>query len=1086
MSSSVHSDPGQTSSAGPAGPQPASADRSALLLEALRLERSRYQHLSTADFERLCALVVSYHDIFALSEDVIGCVPISKGVYHKVPTAPDLEPLRRRGYSLSMHERLFLKVEIQRLLRLGVIQPSSSPWMSPVVMVAKPNGKLRLTVDFRLINQHTVADPYPLPTVEDVLASMAGSTMWSQIDAVTGFWQIPVDPADVPKCGFTTPFGNFEWVRMPMGMVSAPATYQRLMDTMLGHIEGSRTYVDDTYVFSQGFDAQLGILAQVFAQIREFKLLLQPAKCSFCVQKIVCLGHVLDADGIRPVEDKVAAIVALPLPDSVKALKGLLGMAGVYRKFIEGFANMVEPLEQMTRRGARLEWTAERLAAVEALKQALCSAPVLSMPNWDQPFILTTDWSCAAIGAVLSQRDPVTQDEHPIAFASRALTSAERNYAPTEGECLAAKWAFDKFRYYLHGRKTLLRTDHSALQWLNSARFSNSKLERWALTLQEYDYSVEYVKGETNCVADHLSRACSTVFLGCAYASAKVPSLRRKQRQAMEALVPQYVAGAAWPEHAQRQSELDAVACEVCHHPGGHDNMVLCSGCDRCFHLRCVVPAMSTVPSGDWHCSSCLPVFGSPLDELFDGDTVLQYHQGDPYADNLLLAYIRSGHDESLLASLAQGRLAPLRHKGARFRKHPRVADWLLVNKARATQPERWLTCPPVEYRWDLIRCMHDSLGHAGVKQTTAWLKQSFFWPGLGSDVAMFVRCCDACQRHNLVLPQAPPLQEPEVLGPFEHVHVDLCGPFDAPDIDEKGRICMPEKPQKAHVVIMVDYFTKAAEFAVVFDKTPAAVAKAFYYSWICRYFVPAEVTSDNGTEFQTDFAQLLCKLGVTHIHTSAAHPASNGAAERVVKSFKDMLRAHINAHPVHWLQSVPVIRMQYWSRLHSALGMSPHEMVFGRRPVHAVPLAKLFTAATTVSPVVSMVPEECAAPLLHVQQLQERLWAQDLQVFENIAQQFKRNAAHWPMRLDNRKQRLQGQQLSVGDWVLELVSGPVPSLGEHVRGPYRLVDFCGPGGQLAVLETGGTEFRPSQRFNRHVKNLARYLARHHLRHPAG
>ena len=146
-----------------------------------------------------------------------------------MPTPPNLEPLHRKGYTLSMHERLFLKVELARLERLGVIRRSTSPWMSPVVIAPKPNGKLRLTCDFRLINKHTLADPYPLPTVEDMLASMAGSNMWSQLDAVSGFWQVPVHPEDVPKCGFTTCYVNYEWTRMPMGMASSPATFQRLI-----------------------------------------------------------------------------------------------------------------------------------------------------------------------------------------------------------------------------------------------------------------------------------------------------------------------------------------------------------------------------------------------------------------------------------------------------------------------------------------------------------------------------------------------------------------------------------------------------------------------------------------------------------------------------------------------------------------------------------------------------------------------------------------------------------------------------------------------------------------------------------------
>jgi hypothetical protein len=323
--------------------------------QALRLLPERYAHLSAAQFEQLCELLCSYHDVFASDDDVIGCIPVEKGVFHRIPTPGDLQPVRQRGYGLSMHERLFLKSEVQRLLRLGVIRPSSSPWMSLVVMVKKPNGKLRLTIDYRLVNKHTIADPYPLPTVEDMHASMAGCTMWSQLDAVTGFWQAPVAEEDVPKTGFTNPFGNFEWTRRPMGMVSSPSTFQRLMDDMLNGVENARTYVDDTFCFTSGFDAQLRVLDQVLTRVREYGLLLQPSKCSFCVERVVCLGPVVDKDGVRPVDDKVAAIVQLPLPRTVRAVKGFLGMMGCYRKFIKDFAKLAAPLETLTRRSVSFQ-----------------------------------------------------------------------------------------------------------------------------------------------------------------------------------------------------------------------------------------------------------------------------------------------------------------------------------------------------------------------------------------------------------------------------------------------------------------------------------------------------------------------------------------------------------------------------------------------------------------------------------------------------------------------------------------------------------------------------------------------------------
>jgi hypothetical protein len=283
---------------------------------------------------------------------------------------------------------------------------------------------------------------------------------------------------------------------------------------------------------------------------------------------------------------------------------------------------------------------------------------------------------------VLSQLDPESGDEHPVAFASRALTAAERNYGAIEGECLAVKWAVEKFRYYLHGRRFTLRTDNQALKWLDSARFSNSKLERWALALQEYDFVVEYIKGETNVVADHLSRACSCVVLQCCYSYTKVPLLTQRLRCAQAAASAQppptllAAAGSAWPEQARQQADYGSVVCEVCRDPDGADNMAMCSGCSKCFHLRCVVPAMSTVPSGDWYCPGCDLLFTN-LAELCD--PVLAYHARDPYEDPLLLAYVRSGGDESLLATLMGRQARCMRRRAAAIRPHPKLSDWLVV-----------------------------------------------------------------------------------------------------------------------------------------------------------------------------------------------------------------------------------------------------------------------------------------------------------------------------------------------------------------------------------------------------------------------
>ena len=1037
----------------------------------LQLKRGDYQHLTDNQFACLQALLLEFRDVFASTPDDIGCVPDDLNVRHYIDIG-DAKPVAQRPYKLSYKEMLFLKEEIKRLLHLGVIRPSCSPWMSPVVIVKKPHSdKLRLCIDFRVLNSKTLnPDPYQLPVIDQVHATMSGCKFFSAMDVVSGYWHVRVHMPEL--LGFTTPFGNFEWVRMPFGLVSAPATFQRLMDKMLAGVQGAKTYIDDTFAFTKAFAEHLVVLREVFTRCRRYHMKLNPIKCRFGVLSVKCLGHIISAEGIKPVHNDVEDILALPRPTTAKELKSFLGCVGWFRKCIKAYAHISAPLERLANAKVKgpLLWTIEAHDAFEQLKQALVSAPVLALPIWDQPFVLTTDWSKQAIGAMLSQVQPDTEEEHPIAYASRLLNAAERNYAPTEGECLALVWAVEKFRYYLHGHHFTVNTDHKALEWLNTARFTNSKLERWAMKLQEFDYKVQYIKGETNVVADYLSRGCGAAF--CAEVVRNGMAVLSGCEDACSS--DSVVLGGVWPGAAAKQSELDAIGCEICHDPGGFDNMAICSGCNRCFHLRCIMPPLSTVPSGDWYCPGCDPLHSNQLAELCDSQSPLVYAIGDPYLNEFLLAYVRSEFSDCILEELPAREAARVRKAASAFKQHPSIDGWLLVCKRIRGQGYRWLTCPPVSYRWDIIAGVHDALGHAGVEQVLRYMHQFYHWRGLKADIARYVKQCEACQKRKLVLPPLPELQEPVIHGPFDHVHIDLCGPFPTPIVDVHGQITWPKSPPKAWVVLMIDYFTKAAEFAVVYTKDPAAVARAFYYSWVCRYFVPAYITSDNGTEFNDEFVHLLKRLGITHIHTSVAHPAANGAVERLVKQFKAMLQRHINAHPQHWLQSVPVIRMQYMARLHSALGMSPHEMLFGRKPRLAMPLSSPFVLQAAASGVTVFPDIDPGMAQEHVQHLQQLMASFDSRVFDLIKQQFARNAAAWAKNRCLVEGRVARNQLHVGDLVLEIIDN-APTLEECAKGPFRIVGFQ-KDGAIAVLRTGATEFKHAREFTRHISKLARHF----------
>lgn len=368
------------------------------------------------------------------------------------------------------------------------------------------------------------------------------------------------------------------------------------------------------------------------------------------------------------------------------------------------------------------------------------------------------------------------------------------------------------------------------------------------------------------------------------------------------------------------------------------------------------------------------------------------------------------------------------------------------------------------------MRLYHDALGHCGSRQLMRVLHGLFHWRGMKGDVAGFVKVCDSCQRRKLALPELPDLQEPvRHAGPFRHVHIDLAGPFPTPLVSVQGQIRQPrpkEEVPKAYVVLIICYFTKAAEFVVVHEKSAATVAAAFFNGWVCRFGVPEHLTSDNGGEFAGAFAHMLQRLGVHHITTSPKHPAANGAVERLVRSFKDIIVKAVNSHPVHWVRMVPHMHMAYMARVHSAVGASPFEMLHGVQP----------RLATSVQlPGVGLSAEQLPAEeeqyLLYMQQRFQEL---DGRAVRAIQKQFADNQKAWQRRRVDFMRR-GDHNLAVGHLALVMDDRPESSLSQSVHEPYKVVGLVSDG-SVAVLQSGATALKPGkQHFHRHVSVLARY-----------
>ena len=461
--------------------------------------------LEPAEQERLGALVLEYSDIFAESLQAPWVLNPSHGVYHVIPTGT-AAPIRLAPYRVSAAERDVLRDLVTDMEAAGIVRPSSSPWAAPVVLVRRKNGAYRFCVDYRRLNAVTVKDAFPMALVEDLLDALSGADTFTSLDLSSGYWQIPVAPDDIPKTAFVTPFGLYEFVVMPFGLTSAPATFQRLMNAVLRSLP-ERAYLDDIAVGS-AVGEHAHRLRALFEVLRKAGLRLKASKCHLGQPSIKFLGHVVSRDGLAVDLEKTRAIDEWPRPRNTTDVRRFLGLASYYRRFVYQFATLAEPLTQLTGKDTAFEWTAAHETAFQELKTALVTTPVLGLPVAGRPFQLITDASTVGISAILVQPHPgeAPGAEPVVAYASRVLLPAERRYSATELECLAVVWGLEKFRTYIWGQPVKVITDHHALSWLWSLKDPTGRLGRWALRLQEFDITVVYRPGRLNGSADALSR----------------------------------------------------------------------------------------------------------------------------------------------------------------------------------------------------------------------------------------------------------------------------------------------------------------------------------------------------------------------------------------------------------------------------------------------------------------------------------------------------------------------------------------------------------------------------------------------------
>ena len=457
---------------------------------------NKLSHLSQKQQADLIDLLEEFKDLF-------GDVPSQCSLMvHEVTLKEGSTPIRQAPYRLPPEKK-----ELKFMLENHLAVPSKSEWASPCLLTPKADGSVRMCTDYRKVNEITCGDSYPLPRIDDIIDSIGQATYVTKLDMLKGYYQIKLSEKARKISAFVTPDGLFEYVVMPFGMKCAPATFQRLINSIISGMDGVQAYLDDSVIYSASWEKHLAKLRKLLERLRSAQLTVNLVKSDFAKAQLDYLGYTVGGGMLTPIDSKVEAILNYPAPTTRREVQRYLGMIGYYRRFIKDFSQLAAPLTDLTSSKKTFHWTEDCQEAFETLKRFLIKDPILRTPDFNKPFELQVDASNDGIGAVLLQ--DFEGQKHPICYHSAKLKAHQRSYSTPEKEALALISALEKFYVYLgsSGQKIMVYSDHNPLKFVHQFKLKNQRLTRWALALQPYDLEIQHIKGCNNVFADALSRA---------------------------------------------------------------------------------------------------------------------------------------------------------------------------------------------------------------------------------------------------------------------------------------------------------------------------------------------------------------------------------------------------------------------------------------------------------------------------------------------------------------------------------------------------------------------------------------------------
>lgn len=848
-------------------------------------------HVTKSSREKFFSLCQKYADVFCVEGDKLS----TNNFYEQDIRLDDSNPVYIKNYRLPQANKTEILNQIQKMLEDDIIEPSNSPYNSPILLVPKKstNGKKkwRLVVDFRQLNKKLSPDKFPLPRIDDILDQLGRAKYFSTLDLMSGFHQIKLNRRSRKYTAFSSDRGHYQYKRLPFGLNIAPNSFQRMMAIAMTGLppDVCFLYLDDIIVIGCSEGHHLQNLEKVLAQLRLRNLKLNPEKCQFFRGEVTFLGHTVTNEGVLPDKQKHEVIDSYTVPKKAEDVKRFTAFGSFYRKFIPNYAVKVKPMKRLEKKGVPFVWTAECQKAFDEVKESLKNPKILKHPDFEKPFVLTTDASKLGCGAVLQQEhDGVLL---PVSYASRGFTRGESNKSTIEQELTAIHWAVTHFRPYLYGRKFMIQTDHKPLVYLYSLKDPSSKLTRMRLDLEEFDFQIQYVKGKDNVIADALSRvdfeAIKNVRVNVLQVTTRAQS-KIKNQSAQEKTKP---------KDQDKAEPMPIFEClnaeEVTRKPHLYTSL-----------NKSILQFEIKVGKTRKYVKKTK--ISSPENEYF------ALEQGFKE----VLAHIRPKRE---IALSLEDRLLEILGK-------ERLKNIIIKSKNDKLQLILYRPRLHVHTAADVMAILYENhdaptAGHPGQRRMYKKLRREYTWKDMKKNIADYVKNCKSCKLNKVTRhTKQPMLKTTTPDRPMQVVSIDTIGPN---DLTEDGN---------RYAVTVQCELTKYVIAIPVPNKEAKTIARALVEHVILKYGPMYTLKSDLGSEYINEtMTEVLKILNIEKSNSTAYHPQTIGGLERNHRVLNAFIRSALEKSLFNWDRWLPYYCFAYNTTPNSVTNYTPFELMFGR-----------------------------------------------------------------------------------------------------------------------------------------------------------